>query len=159
MLKYEVDVIKQYKVENILFKKPTKIPPLSPFDIPEVDIDYKKGGSGGNIYDIIGPPKQGPWFEEWDNNLFFNDIGEFRAAAHFIRENPRRHVLYNLQDWREMGYDLHSIYADPMFIDPENGDYRVKPESPAIKLGFRNFKMGTWGLTDELPEKWRNVRN
>ena len=40
MLKYEVDVIKQYKVENILFKKPTKIPPLSPFDIPEVDSSY-----------------------------------------------------------------------------------------------------------------------
>ncbi len=36
-----------------------------------------------------------------------------------------------------MGYDEHTVFADPMFVDPERGDYRLKPESPALKLGFQ----------------------
>ncbi len=62
---------------------------------------------------------------------------------------------FTLAEWRQMGFDQHSVYADPMFVDPENKDYRVKPESPALKLGFKNFEMGKWGLTDEFPKMWR----
>jgi len=40
-----------------------------------------------------------------------------------------------------------------MFVGPENGDYRVKPESPALKLGFENFISGA-GLTPDFPEQW-----
>ena len=32
-----------------------------------------------------------------------------------------------------------SVVGDPMFIDPENGDYRVKDGSPAFKIGFKNW--------------------
>jgi len=28
-----------------------------------------------------------------------------------------------------------------MFVDPAHGDYRVKPGSPALALGFKNFPM------------------
>jgi len=38
------------------------------------------------------------------------------------------------------------VVADPMFMDPANGDFRVKPESPALKLGFKNFPMDQFGL-------------
>ena len=27
-------------------------------------------------------------------------------------------------------------------------------KSPALKLGFVNFEMGTWGLTNDFPKKW-----
>jgi hypothetical protein len=50
------------------------------------------------------------------------------------------------------------LIADPMFINPAKNDYRVKPESPALKLGFKNFEMGKWGLTDEFPKMWREKR-
>ena len=43
-----------------------------------------------------------------------------------------------------------------MFVDPEHGDYRVKPESPALRLGFRNFDMDHFGLTADFPEQWRD---
>ena len=33
-----------------------------------------------------------------------------------------------------------------MYVDPENGDFRVKEDSPAIKLGFKNFPMDQFGV-------------
>jgi hypothetical protein len=32
----------------------------------------------------------------------------------------------------------------------------VKPDSPALEVGFENFEMGRWGLTDEFPERLRD---
>ena len=36
-----------------------------------------------------------------------------------------------------MGFDTHSVIADPMFVDPANDDYRLRANSPALKLGFQ----------------------
>jgi len=41
------------------------------------------------------------------------------------------------QLWQEQGQDVHSVVADPMFVAPDKGDYRLKPASPALKLGFK----------------------
>ncbi|MEN8126399.1 MAG: hypothetical protein ABFR90_01195 [Planctomycetota bacterium] len=51
-----------------------------------------------------------------------------------------------LQDWNKEGMEVHSIIADPLFVDPARGDYRVKPDSPALKLGFKNFRMDQFGV-------------
>jgi hypothetical protein len=42
-----------------------------------------------------------------------------------------------LEEWRRRGFDRHSRVADPLFVDPAHGDYRLKPDSPALKLGFK----------------------
>jgi hypothetical protein len=39
--------------------------------------------------------------------------------------------------WRKAGQDAHSLIADPGFIAPEKDDYRLRPDSPAFKLGFQ----------------------
>ncbi|MGD9518122.1 MAG: hypothetical protein AB7W28_01275, partial [Armatimonadota bacterium] len=39
--------------------------------------------------------------------------------------------------WREMGFEQHSIVADPQFVDPARDDYRLRPTSPALRLGFK----------------------
>jgi len=38
--------------------------------------------------------------------------------------------------WQALGFDQHSLIADPCFVDPDHGDYRLQPDSPALKLGF-----------------------
>ncbi|MDR2116242.1 MAG: right-handed parallel beta-helix repeat-containing protein [Planctomycetaceae bacterium] len=47
----------------------------------------------------------------------------------------------SFDDWKKRGHDKNSIYADPMFVDPEHFDFRLKPESPALKLGFEEIDL------------------
>ncbi len=120
---------------------------------PEHDLNFEMGKGYGEIYTLIAPPARGPWLEEIDYNCFYSDLGEFVARVR-LREGERR--KYSLEEWRQLGFDLHSVFADPMFVAPERNDYRVKPGSPALKLGFENFEMGKWGLTGQFPEVWRD---
>ena len=66
-----------------------------------------------------------------DLNLFWDVSG----ARPFFEVGGKRMAL---KQWRELGYDRHSIVADPMFVDLAGRDLELKPESPAItRLGFR----------------------
>ncbi len=52
------------------------------------------------------------------------------------------------EKWKERSLDYTSIVADPLFVDLANGDFRLRPESPAIQLGFKPFD-----YTEAGPEK------
>ena len=45
--------------------------------------------------------------------------------------------------------DINSLVGDPLFLDPKNGDFRVTGESPALKIGFKNFPMDQFGVVSE----------
>lgn len=72
-----------------------------------------------------------PWGGEMDHNLLHKE-GAPRVPATALQ--------------RASGRDTHSIEADAMFVDPSNGDYRVKEGSPALELGFVNFPMDRFGV-------------
>jgi len=92
------------------------------------------------VYWKTGPLLAGRWDKieiEMDNNCYFNAAGD-----------PVTFVGMDLKTWRQRGYDRNSIIADPMFVDPENHDYRLEPDSPALKMGFVPFdysKAGVYG--------------
>jgi len=84
---------------------------------------------------------------ESDYNLFFNaidgkyvffcpnDIARGVNVATSERDAYESEIV-PFEEWQQAGYDVHSVIADPMFVDPGHEDYRLKPESPALKLGF-----------------------
>ena len=56
--------------------------------------------------------------------------------------------------WQAAGWDNHSLVADPKFADAENGDFRLKPDSPAItKLGFKPLPLDQMGLVESVWKK------
>lgn len=46
------------------------------------------------------------------------------------------------------GHDAKSLEGDALFLDADHGDWRLKPESPAIKLGFKPFDLAHFGVTN-----------
>jgi hypothetical protein len=132
---------------------------------PENDLNFGMGKAYGEIYTLIAPPVHSSWLEEIDYNCFYSDLGEFVARVETRAEGSyaeswedltdrRKKVKYPLEQWQALGYDLHSVFADPLFIDPQHNDYRLRPESPALKLGFINFDAREAGLTSSFPTRW-----
>ena len=65
----------------------------------------------------------------WEKNLFWNPGG-----------------TKGLPDaWKEKGLDKDSVIADPLFVDPDKGDFTLKPDSPALKLGFQPIDVSKVG--------------
>ena len=54
--------------------------------------------------------------------------------------------------WQTKGQDAHSIVADPTFVNTASYDFRLQPDSPALKLGFQPIDVGQSGLVG--PADW-----
>lgn len=128
----------------------------------ENDLNFEMGFGYGEMYTLIAVPARSAWLEECDYNCFFSDAGEFFARVTERVDEPdwkamdRTKRKYSLSEWRSLGFDRHSVFADPMFVDPEHDDYRVRQDSPALRLGFENFEMHSFGVTEDYPSMWRS---
>jgi parallel beta-helix repeat protein len=85
---------------------------------------------------------------------FREEGGALWMDAPSIRECE---ALDEWESWKAQGFhhDAHSVVADPLFIDPAKDDYRLKPDSPALKLGFQPIPVEKIGpYADELRVSW-----
>jgi hypothetical protein len=48
-------------------------------------------------------------------------------------------------EWQARGLDKGSLIADPLFVNAAQHDFRLKPGSPALKLGFEPFDLSAVG--------------
>ena len=92
------------------------------------------------IYWTTGPAVASNWHKAKiieRNNLYWNAAGK-----------PVTFAGKSLEQWQEAGREKGSIVADPLFVAPERHNFRLRPESPALKLGFQPFnpkKAGVYG--------------
>jgi len=47
---------------------------------------------------------------------------------------------------QKMGTDKNSVYGDLNFVNPQEGDFRLKVGSVAFSVGFKNFAMDSFGV-------------
>lgn len=78
------------------------------------------------------------------NNVYWNAAG-----------TPINFAGMNFDEWQKSGKDAGSVIADPKFINPDQHDFHLQPDSPALKLGFKPFddtKAGVYG-----DDAWRTL--
>ena len=80
-------------------------------------------------------------------------VAECDYNVYFLAANqePQIRGVSSLSDWKKLGFDQHSLVADPQFMDVERGDYRLRPESPAFRQGFRPIPMDEIGPRSKKP--------
>ena len=73
------------------------------------------------------------------------------AFRNFLRFNgfypPADKLSHKKQreERKKRGQDVHSLVADPMFADPENADFTLRPDSPAAQIGFHPIDLSQVG--------------
>jgi len=87
---------------------------------------------------IIGPgygkPAWSPEVALFRNNLYWSE-----------RSRTPRFDGMTFAQWRRTGTDEGSRVADPCFVCPAEGDFRLKKTSPAFRLGFVPFDLSNVG--------------
>lgn len=99
----------------------------------------------------------------FERNIVYHDEGNLLRGGNNLDYEMLRHNVYwnstgardtfpgdrTFAEWQAAGRDIGSLYADPLFVDPKRGDFRLKPESPALKLGIRPIDTSQAGLVGD----------
>ena len=91
------------------------------------------------VYWKQGKLLQGNWKDnqfQLDYNLYWPASGQ---TIQFGNES--------LEEWQKRGQDAHSLVEDPLFADPDHGNFALKAGSPAAKIGFEPIDTSQIGRT------------
>jgi hypothetical protein len=105
----------------------------------------------------------------YEGNIVLWDDGPFKTAGSIKDDlvQLKRNMYWKesgpdidfdgmtLAERQEKGWDEGSVIADPMFVDPANGDFRFKPDAPYEKIGFTPFDYTEAGVYGD--ETWVNL--
>ena len=96
----------------------------------------------------------------WDRGpLFFGSWSDpnvrLERNLYWASGKPVTFEGRDLAAWQALGKDAGSVVADPRFVAPERGDFRLRPDSPAFRIGFQPFDPSRAGV--EGPPSWRRL--
>lgn len=80
------------------------------------------------------------------------DLEETRMDSNlYFHPNESSWMDEHLKRMQAVGLEGKSLFGDPLFIDPENGDFGFRPGSPALALGIESLDVSLMGQrTDAL---------
>lgn len=138
------------------------------------DIDLDDGSSNYHIYNNLclngGLKLREGFYRIVENNIMINNSFHphvwFTNSGDVFEKNivMKKYAPIQVNDWgmridhnlfpdtaalhdaQANGTDKNSVAGDPLFVDPENGDYTVAANSPALRIGFTNFLMNEFGV-------------
>ncbi len=111
----------------------------------------------GNIFSSSRPDAFGYWIHLWNDDLLERCDGNLyflpSSTEPWVRweSHPAGLASSTPEAWRGMGLDVGSRFADPRFVDPAAGDYRLAADSPAHALGFQQIPFERIGIRRSDP--------
>lgn len=81
---------------------------------------------------------------DWDENLYWHTGGA----------DQLRFYRHTFAEWQALGLDRNSRVADPRFAQAAGHDFRLPPDSPALRLGFQPLDISRVGLYGD--PAWRD---
>jgi hypothetical protein len=82
-----------------------------------------------------------------------------KRIAHFVLENnlycdtrigttsaPMEFAGATYQQWKARSHDIRSLFGDPLFVGAKKFDFRLKKNSPALKMGFKPIDTSKVGV-------------
>ncbi|MBZ5564910.1 MAG: right-handed parallel beta-helix repeat-containing protein [Acidobacteriia bacterium] len=92
------------------------------------------------VYWELGTLLDGSWDDgnyHFDSNIYFRTDGK-----------PFPFAKWTFEEWQKRDQDVHSLVADPLFRDPENADFSLRPGSPAERMTFQPIDLKEVGPRD-----------
>lgn len=83
-----------------------------------------------------------------DLNVLWDVSGQTPGGANAAHDKDANWValrVFTLEELQALGYDRHSIVADPRCRDAEHGDFTLAGDSPAWELGFEAIDLADVG--------------
>ncbi|MDD4869289.1 MAG: right-handed parallel beta-helix repeat-containing protein [Kiritimatiellae bacterium] len=119
----------------------------------EHNIIYEEGGNA-----MLMRTNYRPDVQVSSNNVYW--AGAANASAPLFSGAGQQFVTF--ADWQTNGHDVGSVMADPLFVNATGRDLRLHPDSPALKMGFKQTDLSSIGLYGDrewtsLPGKTRHA--
>jgi parallel beta-helix repeat protein len=77
----------------------------------------------------------------WADNNYRLDYNLYYSVGWL----PIKFSKWSFQDWQKRAQDMHSLIANPLFADPQHGDFSLESGSPTAKVGFRAIDLSKIG--------------
>lgn len=148
------EMTKKYQ-ETIVNTAYQKYPELAAMDLA---LGYQMAGNSF-LHNIVMYREANAKLYAFSNLPYDKTKSDFNIIQHW--KQPLRVDVPNApedkqwDEWKKLGFDTHSVLADPLFVDAARDDYRLRPNSPALALGFKPIPINRIGpYRDERRASW-----